>query len=442
MNTLGSFGAARSVSSSAPSSLSLGLRFLLVSVTAALGLAGCAVTPGSAPATQSATRSSAAPATANPTATLSPTPVLSPTPAPPLSFVATGDMHTARVSATATLLQNGRVLIAGGYSTPDLTWTFYASAEIYDPATGKFTTTGSMSAARANATATLLADGRVLIAGGQGCSNPKHCTNIRSGDIQQDLLSADIYDPATGRFTGTGSMTGALATYSTVATLLPDGRVLIAGLDVGLAELYDPTTGKFVRTGKEAPVGSPMTSTLLPNSKVLVTGSSDGLDTVAQLYDLASGRFTTISLALPAGAQAPSRGFDRQPPETATLLKDGRVLLFEGGYTETYDPATGACADAGFISPGDQWDFPTATLLPDGRVLFEGGILGWSATSARPHTNTAVLLDPTGGPTRTGSTQVARQGQTATLLPDGSVLIAGGQSTDGDPFASAELFKP
>jgi WD40 repeat protein len=188
-----------------------------------------------------------------------------------------------------------------------------------------------------------------------------------------------------------------------------------------------------------------MTSTLLPNSKVLVTGSSDGLDTVAQLYDLASGRFTTISLALPAGAQAPSRGFDRQPPETATLLKDGRVLLFEGGYTETYDPATGACADAGFISPGDQWDFPTATLLPDGRVLFEGGgIDSGSPYYLGPVTNAAVLYDPSSRAIRTGLMVVAREGQTATLLPDGSVLIAGGQddfASDAN-LASAELFKP
>jgi hypothetical protein len=220
---------------------------------------------------------------------------------------------------------------------------------------------------------------------------------------------------------------------------LPDGRVLLTGGNQW-AELYDPNSGKFVRTAKNA--GFLAAATLLPNGKVLLAGDYLGGYGVGGLYDVTSGQFTTISLALPAGTKPVQyKGFAimRAVPSTATLLKDGRVLLFEGGYLETYDPASGACADAGFISPAGEWNNPTATLMADGRVLYEGGLLN---SDERTATNIAVLYDPTGGPSRTGSTQGARFSQTATLLPDGSVLIAGGNDTDFKPLASAELFKP
>jgi hypothetical protein len=367
---------------------------------------------------------------------------LTPSPSPtsrPLIFVATGKMHTAREGATATLLKNGKVLIAGGEDLHDVTNTYYASAEIYDPATGKFTTTGSMTAARGRATAVLLSDGRVLIAGGDGCSDPRHCTNIDSG-ATESLVSADIYDPTTGKFTRTGSMTE--VTNGPAAVLLPDGKVLIAAFEPG-AELFDPVTGKFTKLGEGISTSPPNTATLLPNGKVLLVNGEGA----PQLYDEATGKLTTISLALPPGTPSAKykdgRVIDRVGPDTATLLPDGRVLLFESGYLETYDPATGACADAGFIAPGVQWIYPTATLLHDGRVLFEGGGLVPDPVAGHsPSTNIAVLYDPTSGKVSTGSMSFARQGQTATLLLDGSVLIAGGQDANYKVLASAELFKP
>ena len=415
------------------------LRLTLVGLVVVVGLAGCAGTPTSPTATPSAGAS----ADATPTTSVAPTPSVTPTSSPvpttpaPLTFVATGSMHTARSRATATLLKNGQVLIAGGALDYGGTQDVYASAELYDPATGKFSPTGSMTAARSYATATLLTDGRVLIAGGDGCSNRRSC--YVANDSTQHLTSAELYDPATSKFTATGSMTGSRS-YAASA-LLPGGRVFLAGGDKW-AELYDPSSGKFARTGKPTVQSGYNTVTLLPSGKVLVTEQSASLDTFAQLYDVASGTFTTISLALPPGTPTVHYGgfvLMRAAPSTATLLKDGRVLLFEGGYLETYDPATGACIDAGFISPAGQWDGATATLMPDGRVLYEGGYLNNSDP-----TNIAVLYDPTGGPSRTGSTQAARSSQTATLLPDGSVLIAGGDGTnaDGNPVASAELFKP
>jgi phosphatidylserine/phosphatidylglycerophosphate/cardiolipin synthase-like enzyme len=145
-------------------------------------------------------------------------------------------MHLARGSHTATLLLDGRVLVTGGTTTGDPS---FDSAELYDPATGKFTVTGSMGAGRTFQEATILADGRVLVTGGDA-----HGWNY-GGPF---LASAEIYDPKTGTFTPTGSMAEALTNHA--ATRLADGRVLITGgfnllLDVATAELWDPAAGKF-----------------------------------------------------------------------------------------------------------------------------------------------------------------------------------------------------
>jgi len=410
------------------------LGFGLAGVAAIIGLAGCGGT-ASSPTGPSAPPSVSASAISSPTSKPSATPALSPTPAQPLTFVPTGSMHTAREDATATLLKNGKVLIAGGDDVFDVDKNFYASAEIYDPATGKFTKTGSMTAARAQATAVLLSDGRVLIAGGSGCADPKHCTNVRGSD---SLTSAEIYDPVTGKFTRTGSMTS--VTNNPAAVLLPDGKVLIAAFEPGV-ELYDPATGRFTELGKGGPTSPPNTATLLPNGKVLVI-TGDG---PPQLYDEASGKLASISPALPPGAPSSTSTcwlYGQEDAHTATPLPDGRVLLFESGHLETLDPATGFCVDAGFVTTGGQWIYPRATLLPDGRVLFEGGELVPDQFSGGVSTTTAVLYDPATRQVSTGSMHMARGGQTATLLADGSVLIAGGYDVNYEPLGSAELFKP
>ena len=136
-------------------------------------------------------------------------------------FTPTGSMHVARAGHTATLLKDGRVLITGGHSTAlGSPWTNtgmglpLASAELYDPTTGKFSLTGSMTVARDYQSATLLEDGRVLIVGGYDCSQVTSCN---------DLMSAELYDPTTGEFTPTGSIQGC----GGPATLLNDGRVLV-----------------------------------------------------------------------------------------------------------------------------------------------------------------------------------------------------------------------
>ena len=354
-------------------------------------------------------------------------------------------MHTARIDPTATLLQNGKVLIAGGSNANGaLSEDIYASAELYDPATGKFTKTGSMTAARVDQTATLLADGRVLIAGGIGCPDPAHCTGMTASTLQI-LASAELYDPKTGKFSPTGSMT--TPRHLATSTLLPDGRVLVAEGMPGpnqTADLYDPSSGRFARTGKETGFDN-ANSVLLPTGKVLVTGGDIGDPPTGSIYDEASGQFTSVSFALAPGA-APSAQYSGQPidhawPGPAVVLKDGRVLLFEGGNLETYDPTTGACVAAGFISPSSQWLAPTATLLTDGRVLYVGGFLE-PDPSTEVITDLLILYDPSARNQTVGSMTTARSDQTVTLLPDGSVLIAGGEDANYKPLASAELFKP
>ena len=162
----------------------------------------------------------------------------------PGAFTPTGDMITRRYLHTATLLNDGRVMIVGGQTIQGTDFKNLSSAELYDPLTGSFSATGSMSTPRRWHTATLLADGRVLIVGGI------------SGPTNRDRqASAEIYDPATGEFSSTGQMS--IARVFHTATRLADGRVLIAGeyqdqgspSVIASAEIYDPDTGTFLATG-------------------------------------------------------------------------------------------------------------------------------------------------------------------------------------------------
>jgi hypothetical protein len=185
-------------------------------------------------------------------------------------------MPTKAENRTATALPDGRVLFVGGGLNGIMTGPLevYAKAEIYDPATGKFTATGPMAQARQQHAAALLADGRVLIAGG---SDPK-------GTL---LNTAEIWDPKTGKFSATGSMTSARSAAG--AATLKDGRVLLVGgqgddySGLVFGELYNPATGKFTRTGSMAAERYRPSATLLNNGRVLVGGGyGDGPS--AELY--------------------------------------------------------------------------------------------------------------------------------------------------------------
>jgi hypothetical protein len=196
-------------------------------------------------------------------------------------------MSVARSSHTATLLRDGRVLIIGGYGADGER---LATAELYVPATGRFSATGSMPSPRADQTATLLADGRVLIVGGTG---PGYTF----------LASALLYDPKTGTFAPTGSMS--VPRESATATLLRDGRVLVAGGHAGRheairiyasAEVYDPATGRFTAVGDMTIARHKHDAVQLRDGRVLIVGGSDerddaGLYRSTEIFDPSTGSF-------------------------------------------------------------------------------------------------------------------------------------------------------
>ena len=237
-------------------------------------------------------------------------------------FQATGSLITARSDAEAVLLRNGEVLIGGGSSGAD--WDRLASTELFDPATGKFRATGSMSLPRISFTICALRDGRVLVTGGSVAGRYPNA---------QLTAAAEIYDPATGRFTPAGSMR--IARHKHAAVLLDSGRVLIAGGSdnrdwrgkMNSAEIYDPATGGFSDAGKMSEARFKLTNAIvrLPDGKVLVAGGGGH----AEIFDPASLRFSVV-----AGPEMDGRYFS-----TATLLSGGRVLL-AGGYGENVEPSS------------------------------------------------------------------------------------------------------
>jgi uncharacterized delta-60 repeat protein len=327
------------------------------------------------------------------------------------SFTGTAALNTARSGHTATLLADGRVLAAGG----NYNGAYLSAAEIYNPAAANaWTPAAALNTSRSFHTATLLPDGRILVTGGQG-----------PGDAF--LAAAEWYDPAANAWNAVAAMNAAHSGHT--ATLLPYGRVLVSGgypfLDA--AEIFDPPANAWTATAKMKVERSGHTATLLPDGRVLAVGghNASGNLNSTEIYDPTANAWTLLANL--------NTGRDRH---TTTLLPDGRVLTVGGyrsGYlanAELYNPGTNTWTATAAMNTG-RADH-TATLLPDGRVLAVGGFNNLYLDNAEifsPATNTW---------TSTHNLNTARSGQTATLLPDGRVLTVGGYRSGY--LASAEVF--
>ncbi len=330
------------------------------------------------------------------------------------TFVNTGSLNIGRELHTATLLQNGKVLVCGGTATsgpPD-------RAELYDPITSAWEDAGTIGGQRFAHTATLLPNGKVLVAGGYG-----------------DLAGAKLYNPFFNWWEGTGSMNFTHAFHT--ATLLANGKVLVTGGEGtggAVAELYNPDTGTWEVTGLLSESRVDHTATLLTNGKVLVTGGSNnsGYLSSAELFNPATGSWTVTNPML-----------TRRRYHTATLLPNGKVLVAAGtnqtffdvlSSAEIFDPTTESWTATGGLNMGRV--LHSASLLPNGKVLIAGGFYAGDLRSSE-------LYDPTVGTwTTAGDLGVARNRLRSTLLNSGKLLITGGYNNalSNHYIAISELF--
>lgn len=332
-------------------------------------------------------------------------------------LVAVGGLHEGRTDQTATRLPDGRVVVVGGLVLRPGANSALSSIETYDPMTRSFASTGSLTTARYDHTATDIGNGILLIAGGRDTHG-------------SPLGSAELYDSRSGVTVVTGAMSKPRS--SAAAVLLDDGRVLIVGGDNGAgalssAEIYDPKTARFSRTGSLA--DGPVTATKMTDGRVLIAGGTDqfGPVSAAIVYDPRDDSFSVITEMGTARWGA-----------TSCLLADGRVLVVGGigqgkqvnATAETYDPATKMFES---VALADRRASSTTTALADGSVLMVGGQDDYGSAIA-----TVERYYPgTGSSTPIGTMAEARMGHTATLLADGSVLIVGGVGPEGSVLADA-----
>ena len=323
-------------------------------------------------------------------------------------------MNLARDTPSTTLLPDGRILVAGGFGFVGFRLQAFSEVELYDPATGIWTTTNSMNNLRLWPSATVLPNGKVLLAG---------------GDNFNGVLSVcELFDPATGTWTPTGPMNA--ARIHEVSVLLPNGKVLVAGGSgpsgndagwISSAELYDPTTQTWTNLPPMSTPRAWATGTLLPSGKVLVAGGyASGQLSSAELFDPATKTWTnTGSLNLARNLHS------------AALLPNGKVLVVAGETTnapwasttaELYDPATGLWAMTGAMHV--QRAGFAMTLLPNGKVLASGGEdINYNAIGS------AELYDPASGTwSYAGTLTTPRWNHTSTLLHNGNVMLVGGDT--------------
>lgn len=337
------------------------------------------------------------------------------------SWFTTGDMFINRRNHTATLLPNGEVLVVGGTNPA-----YLDSAELYNPFGKTWVLTDSMSTPRAFHTATLLANGTVLVVGGLIDSDPFTIIN-----------SVEIFNPVTGTWAAANPMV--TARYNHTATLLNDGRVLVAGGynptdgHLASAEMFEPLTGLWLNAGSMSVTRYLHTATLLEDGKVLVTGGyGNQMRAVTDIFNPDTTSWsTTVSMNTGRYVHA------------AALLPDGKVLV-AGGYnsssntfldsTEIYDPDLETWS---VVNPLIQArGFHQMLMLPNQEIFVVGGE---NAVPGPNYLGTAELMGELGVWTSAGSMFTARTNHTATLLNNGQVLVAGGNNTVST-LKSAELY--
>jgi N-acetylneuraminic acid mutarotase len=402
------------------------------------------------------------------------------------TWAPTGRMAFGRQFFTATLLRTGKVLVTGGFNNCDDDFcSDIKNAELYNPATGTWSTTDSMHAAREQHTATLLPNGEVLVAG--GLNEGGFGTGAR-------FSSAELYNPATGKWNAAASM--AKVHVGATATLLRNGWVLITGGGTKVAELYQPQRGIWVSPGAMSIARTGPAAALLPDGHVLITGGTgpDGRpQTSAEEFLAGPGPLVTItpgSIAFGGqrvGTVSGTRTYQVTNVGSASLVVSGTAVTgknpgdFRVGTTCSSAPvapggtctvrvrfapssialrsATPAVSDNAPLSPQGpavtgygagpdsfvpvgpmttpREDF-TATPLKNGEVLMAGGQIGVTNPLA-----SAELYNPaTRSFSATGSLHVARSRPAASLLPNGEVLITGGITTNFADLSSAELYNP
>ncbi|MEO7324501.1 MAG: kelch repeat-containing protein [Dokdonella sp.] len=323
-----------------------------------------------------------------------------------------GPMSVGRFQFTATLLASGKVLIAGGTNSQ--------TADLFDPVTKTWTAGGTMLAVRYSHTATLLPSGKVLVAGG-----------AIDDAFGAALATTELYDPATNSWSAGGSMS--LPRSQHVAAMLSTGKVLVTGSHnsgpVGHAELYNPATNTWSAAAAPQSDRNTAAVAVLSSGKVLLVG---GYSQTTEIYD-------PVANAWSAGGNVPS-GHIASP--TATLLPSGKVLIAGGldqnanslSSTALYNPASNTWSVA--ASMGASRVAHTATLLGNGKVLV---LAGYSSLNfAQTFLDSAESYDPAANAwTAATPLAVARHDHTSTLLPGGLILVAGG---DPSGIGTVELY--
>ena len=359
---------------------------------------------------------------------------------PETTLTGTRPSGTATTSATGTASGTGTPTTAtpnaansvGPAPTPNAAGTPPPAATTPPTTNRSWSGTGSMATTRVAHSATVLQNGKVLVAGGR-----KSGVGI--------INFTEIYDPTTGTWSQTGNLNTPRLTWGHSLVTLASGKALITGgsdytasIDYASTELYDPSTGIWTPSGNLNTPRRGAAMVLLQDSRVLVAAGSHGPPdccrflATSEIYDPATGTWTYTKGNLTVA----------RDPGGMVLLHDGRALIaggegpwmVSGNTAEIFDPATGLWSSAGTMPWG--WGGASMTVLNDGRVLVAGG---WNGSTF--FSNSALYNPSTNSWTPTGSLLTPRSGHSATLLADGRVLIAGGNN--GLPaLQTTEIYDP